>query len=208
MQTKEAIQLLERLKEITKSMPDTMIAVLVNEHGSDPFIILISCLLSLRSRDVQTLPISRELFLLVRTPQQLIDLPLDVLEQIVYPIGFYRQKSATLKHVCTELIARFNGQVPSTEDELLSIKGVGRKTAALVLSEAFGVPAICVDVHVHRISNLLGMVKTRTPEETETALKKLLPQQYWRECNYLFVKLGQNTKPSEIINRIKKNRNA
>jgi endonuclease-3 len=119
-------------------------------------------------------------------------MPIDQLERSIYALGFYRRKAASLRYVSQELITRFHGKVPSSPEELLSIKGIGRKTANLVLGEAFGIPALCVDTHVHKISNRLGLVSTKTPDQTEWALKKILPQQYWIEYNRLLVVWGQN----------------
>ena len=115
-----------------------------------------------------------------------------MIEKLIYPTGFYRKKAALLHEVSQDLIERFKGKVPKTEQELLSINGVGRKTANLVLGVAFDIPAICVDTHVHRVSNRLGLVKTKTVDETEIALKKILPPEYWVEYNHLLVVWGQN----------------
>jgi endonuclease-3 len=165
----------------------------------DPFYVLISCLLSLRSRDTVTLPISQNLFVRVTSPQEMLDIPLQELEEIIRPIGFFHQKARTLKHVSAELLHRFGGRVPNTETDLLSIKGVGRKTANLVLGLSFGIPAICVDTHVHRLSNQLGLVSTKTPEETEEALKQILPERDWIEFNNLLVAWGQNIPRSKQV---------
>jgi len=180
-------------------MPETMMASIIDTYGKDPYLILVSCLLSLRARDTQTLPVCHTLFKKVRSPQGLLTLPLSELESILYSLGFYKQKAKTLKSISLELINRFNGIVPHTEEKLLSIKGIGRKTANLILASAFEIPAICVDVHVHRIANMLGMVNTKTPHETEIALRQLLPKDRWTECNSLFVKLGQNVRVSDIL---------
>jgi len=176
----------------TQTMPKPMVQVLIAHFGIDPFIVLISCLLSLRARDTATLPVCMELFEYVRTPEQMIELSLVELERRFYSLGFYRAKASQVKEACHELIERFSGKVPGSMDELLSIKGVGRKTANLVLGHAFGVPSICVDVHVHRISNRLGLVSTKTPEQTEFALQKIIPKEFWIELNTLLVVWGQN----------------
>lgn len=165
---------------------------IVTQFGRDPFLILISCLLSLRTRDTASLPASQRLFALAKTPQEILDLPISKIEHLIYPVGFYRRKAVTLQEVSADLLARFQGKVPNTMEQLLSLKGVGRKTANLVLGVGFGIPAICVDVHVHRISNRLGLITTKTVEETEEALKQLLPQDYWIEYNRLLVIWGQN----------------
>jgi endonuclease-3 len=165
----------------------------------DPFFVLVSCLLSLRSRDTVTLPISQNLFSRVTSPQEMLDIPLQDLEEIIRPIGFFHQKARTLKHVSAELLNRFNGRVPSSEADLLSIKGIGRKTANLVLGLSFGIPAICVDTHVHRLSNQLGLVSTKTPEQTEEALKKILLKKDWIEFNNLLVTWGQKVPRSKQV---------
>ena len=128
--TQLALKIIKILK--TKGMSEPMSKVLAQEYGQDPFIILISCLLSLRARDVQTLPVSRQLFKIARTPQEILDIPDFKLEKILFPLGFYRRKAKILKEVCSELIKRFDGKVPDNLEDLLSIKGVGRKTANLV----------------------------------------------------------------------------
>jgi endonuclease-3 len=117
------------------------------------------------------------------------------IEKLIYPVGFYRNKARSILSVSAELLKRFKGKVPKTSEDLLSIKGVGLKTANLVLSEAFRIPAICVDTHVHRISNQIGLVNTKTPEETEKKLMEILPKRYWREFNPLLVMWGQNRGP-------------
>lgn len=173
-------------------MTPTMTTSIILLFGRDPFLVLISCLLSLRTKDTVTLPVSIQLFKRVQSPEELLSLSDQEIEQLIYPVGFYRRKARLLKTVCKDLIDRFGSKVPNTEKELLSIKGVGRKTANLVLGEGFGIPAICVDTHVHRITNRLGLAQTTTPEETENALKKILPKVYWVEFNRLLVIWGQN----------------
>ena len=173
-------------------MVDPAVTQIVKEYGRDPFLVLVSCLLSLRTKDTVSFPASQKLFQLAKNPQQLLKIPSSQLETIIYPVGFYRQKAKQLHEMSRQLIEQFDGKVPQTEQELLSLKGVGRKTANLVLGEGFGIPAICVDTHVHRISNRLGLVKTKTPEETEVALKELLPKRYWIAYNRLLVMWGQN----------------
>lgn len=182
------------LRQATKDMPSTMISQIVDVYGKDPYLILISCLLSLRARDTSTLPVSLKLFSIARTPSEMLSIPVPQLEKIIYPVGFYKKKSNLLHEVSQDLIDRFNRKVPSTESDLLSIKGVGIKTANLVLGEAFGVPAICVDTHVHRLSNLMGIVHTSNPEQTEVALKKVIPKKYWVEWGRLLVMWGQNVR--------------
>lgn len=153
---------------------------------------LISCLLSLRTRDETTLPASERLFARAATMQGMLDIPVADIQKLIYPVGFYKTKALRIHDICTDLIHRFGGKVPDDLEQLLTLKGVGRKTANLVLTEGFGKPGICVDTHVHRISNHLGYVKTRTPDETEFALREKLPRRYWIEYNALLVTWGQN----------------
>jgi endonuclease-3 len=192
MKIQDIDRVMAALERATQKFAPPLINSIIDEFGHDPFLILIGCLLSLRVRDSTTIHVVRVLFNRVRTPQQLIDIPDTELEQIVFKTVYYKQKAALLKSVSREILERFGGSVPRAEDELRSINGVGPKTANLVLGMAFGVPAICVDTHVHRISNRLGLIKTRTVEETEEALKQLLPQKYWIPWNKLLVVWGQN----------------
>lgn len=163
----------------------------MRNEKADPFKILISCLLSLRSRDETTERISNELFQIADTPDKLIKIPLKRLEGIIYSTGHYHKKALTLKHVSNELLVRFNGRVPDKKEDLLSIKGIGPKTANIVLNFAFNQAYIPVDTHVHRVPNRLGWVQTKTPEQTELALIKILPKQYWFEFNGIFVLFGR-----------------
>jgi endonuclease-3 len=190
--TERAVKIITVLRKATEGMPPPAANSIIQLYGKDPFLILISCLLSLRARDSSSLPASIELFKYAKTPQELLKLSIATIEKIIHKTGFYHRKALLLHAVSKELIDRFNGKVPATQEELLSIKGVGPKTANLVLGLAFDIPAICVDTHVHRISNRLGLVQTKTPEETEQALKKVIPQQYWIEYNKLLVMWGQN----------------
>ncbi|MFC1854603.1 endonuclease III domain-containing protein [Candidatus Dependentiae bacterium] len=186
-------EIVEILRGETEKFEKTLVSKIILEYGHDPFLILISCLLSLRSRDSVTIHVCRKLFDLgANTPEKIVAMDVLDLENIIKPIGFFRGKAKTLISVCAELISRFGAKVPDTEKDLLSIKGIGRKTANLVLGVAFGKLAICVDIHVHRISNRLGLVRTKTPEETEFELKKILPMELWTEWNELLVLLGQN----------------
>ena len=163
------------------------------ENQRDPFVILISTLLSLRTKDEVTAVATERLFHLASTPQEFLKLPLKKIEQAIFPVGFYHVKAKTVKHVCQELIDRFNSRVPDNLDDLLSMKGVGRKTANLVIALAYGKDAICVDTHVHRISNRLGYVLTKTPDETEFALRAKLPRRYWIIYNTIMVAFGRKT---------------
>lgn len=163
------------------------------EDQRDPFVILISTLLSLRTKDEVTEVATYRLFELASSPEEMLKVPLDKIAKTIYPVGFYRVKASNIHHTCRELIERFGSKVPDNIDDLLTIKGVGRKTANLVVSLAYGKDAICVDTHVHRISNRLGYVKTKTPDETEFALRKKLPRRHWIIYNTVMVAFGRKT---------------
>ncbi len=163
------------------------------ENQRDPFMILISTLLSLRTKDEVTEVATERLFALASTPEEMLKVSQAKIAKIIYPVGFYHVKSRTIHSVCHDLINRFNSKVPDDLDELLSIKGVGRKTANLVVSLAFGKEGICVDTHVHRISNRLGYVKTKVPDETEFALRAKLPHKHWIIYNTIMVAFGRKT---------------
>lgn len=165
----------------------TFIAV----QTGDPFRVLVSCLLSLRTKDETTGPAAQRLFSLADTPAALAALDERTIARAIYPVGFYRTKARTLRTVARTLLERFAGAVPDDLDVLLTLNGVGRKTANLVLTQGFGKPAMCVDTHVHRISNRWGYVRTRDPHATETALRGKLPRQYWCDYNDLLVAFGQ-----------------
>ena len=164
----------------------------VAERSKDPYQILISCLLSLRTKDQVTHQASRRLFQLATAPQQMVRLSREKIRKAIYPVGFYKTKAKTVQTVSRDILNRFGGQVPDSLETLLSLKGVGRKTANLVVTLGFHRPGICVDTHVHRISNRLGLVKTKTPDKTEEALRQTLPHRYWIEWNDLLVPFGQN----------------
>lgn len=169
------------------------------EDIHDPFIVLIACILSLRTNDKTTYPATLRMLNLGKTPKDFLNVKLEDLEKAIYPVGFYKNKAKQILDIANELFYKYNSIVPKEIDELTKFKGVGRKTANLVQSKGYNLPSICVDVHVHRISNRLGLVSTTTPEETEFALKENLPKKSWSEINTLFVTLGQNickpTKP-------------
>ncbi len=180
-----------RLKEAMKGLPDPSVT-LVGKKFKSPFLVLISCLLSLRTKDTTTLPVCERLFPKADSIDAFLKLSPAELEKLIYPVGFYKTKARTILGICKDLKERFNSQVPGDLEQLLTLKGVGRKTANLVLTEGFGKLGVCVDTHVHRISNRLGYVKTRTPDETEYALRAKLPKKYWVEYNALLVTWGQN----------------
>ncbi|RMG04039.1 MAG: endonuclease III [Nitrospirae bacterium] len=156
-----------------------------------PFKVLVSCILSLRTQDKTTSEASERLFAIADTPEKLASLSAKEIEKAIYPVGFYRVKAKNLKKISREIITRFGGEVPATIDELLTLNGVGRKTANLVVTLGWNLPGICVDTHVHRITNRWGYVKTKTPEKTEFALREKLPRRYWKEINGLLVAFGQ-----------------
>lgn len=157
----------------------------------DPYQVLIACLLSLRTKDETTGPAARRLFALADTPEKMLMLTPTQIAQAIYPVGFYKTKAQTVIDISRALVEQYGGRVPNEIDELVTFKGVGRKTANLVVTQGFQKLGICVDTHVHRISNRWGYVATLTPEETETALRAKLPQQYWIEINDLLVAMGQ-----------------
>jgi len=163
----------------------------IARRDRDPFRILVSTLLSLRTKDDVTEVASARLFALAATPRTLSRLATRTIARAIYPVGFYRTKARTVRDVSRRLDDEYGGTVPDTIDELLTFKGVGRKTAALVVSLGFGKDAICVDTHVHRISNRLGWVATRTPAETEQALMRVLPRRRWIATNEIMVAFGQ-----------------
>ncbi len=170
----------------------TPAVTIVSQREGDPFKVLISCLLSLRTQDRTTGPAAKRLFALADTPEKMVALSPETIEAAIYPVGFYRTKALTVLNVCGTLLDNYGGVVPDDLDELLKLKGVGRKTANLVVTLGFGKPGICVDTHVHRICNRWGYVETRTPEETECALRQKLPRRYWLVINDLLVTFGQN----------------
>jgi len=157
----------------------------------DAFRILISCLLSLRARDENTEVVSAKLFAVADTPKGIAKLSIPKLEKLIFSSGHYHKKAKVLKHVSQVLIDEFGSEVPSTKEELMSIKGIGPKTANIVLAFAFGKAVLPIDTHCHRIPNRLGWVKTATPEKTEKVLEKVLPKKYWNEFNGIFVLFGK-----------------
>jgi endonuclease-3 len=165
---------------------------IVGRYRHDPFETLISCLLSLRTKDAATDRASARLFRLARTPQAVLRLSPRRIERAIYPVGFYRTKALTILSVSRALVERHGGRVPDNIEDLLALKGVGRKTANLVVTLAFRRYGICVDTHVHRISNRWGYVRTKSPLETEMRLRERLPRRHWRTYNDLLVAFGQN----------------
>lgn len=186
-------RVLKALKLIEKQVRGFKIpSVTEVSRNKDPYRILISCVLSLRTKDKTTLEASNRLFKVAPNPQEMLRLSTRRLERLIYPVGFFRNKARNILGISRKLLCDFEGKVPKKLEELLGFKGVGRKTANLVLGLAYNVPAICVDTHVHRISNRLGWVKTKMPEATEEAVKKIVPKRYWIDLNTLLVSFGQN----------------
>jgi len=159
--------------------------------GSDPYKVLVSTVLSARTKDEVTLEASKRLFTIAPNFKILNKLDVETLEKTIYPVGFYKTKAKHLHLLANKLLKDFKGKVPVTKKALVTLPGVGIKTANLVLNRAFGIPAIAVDTHVHRITNLLGWVHTKTPEQTEKELVRVVPKKYWPEMNKLFVSIGR-----------------
>jgi endonuclease-3 len=184
-------ELARRLESFRESCRATTLAEV--EHATrSPYALLVSCVISLRTKDEVTAVASRRLLALAPTPARLAELPERRIAKAIYPAGFYTTKARQLRRIGRLLEEGHGGEVPSDEAGLLALPGVGRKTANLVLGLGFGVPAICVDTHVHRISNRLGLVSTKTPQTTELALRAVLPRSLWIPINDLLVTFGQN----------------
>ena len=189
MTTEAFLEILEILQEnIPEDSPSN---ILKNSFERTPYTILMATLLSLRTKDENTARVCKELFVLANTPQTLLEIPTEQLEQIVKPTGMYRKKTAILQDVSQTLIDRFNTTVPNTKDALLSIKGIGEKTANIVLNNAFEIPTIAVDTHVHRIPNMLKFIDTKNEKETTKALCEKVPKAYWNRLNFTIVSFGQ-----------------
>ena len=175
-------------KAVGKSLPTVS---RIAREKRDPFKILMSTVLSLRTKDQVTMEASKRLFAIADTPQDLSTTPVRTIEKAIYPVGFYKTKARSIKRIAAQIEKDYSGIVPDSIDELLKFKGVGRKTANLVVTLGYGKDGICVDTHVHRVSNRLGLVKTRTPEHTEFALMDVLPKKFWIGYNELLVSFGQ-----------------
>ena len=190
MRSDTFLRVLDRLRDAER-LRAAPIFRMKHARGNDPFLVLVATLLSSRTQDEVTVPAVERLLRVAPTPAALADLDETTIAQLIYPVGFYRTKARHLRQMARLLIERYGGHVPNTREALMTLPGVGRKTANLVLSEAFQQAAICVDTHVHRIANRLGIVHTRTPEATEQALMNRVPESRWREINTLLVALGQ-----------------
>lgn len=179
------------LREEYKGWQTPAVTIVAQCNGS-PFKVLISCLISLRTKDGVTAQASARIFERAQTPETMAELSADEIAQLIYPAGFYRTKAEQIAQLSRRLVSEYGGIVPDDIDELLTFKGVGRKTANLVITLGFGMAGICVDTHVHRICNRLGYLGTNNPDETERVLRSQLPPEYWIEINDLFVAFGQN----------------
>lgn len=186
MQIDEIVKILKEAKQPQSDFVKLM------DSFKDPYIVLIACILSLRTNDRTTYPATLRMLELGKTPEDFAKVDPKVLEKAIYPVGFYANKAKQIVELSKILVDEYDSKVPCDIEELCKFNGVGRKTANLVLSEGFNRPAICVDVHVHRIMNRLGYVKTKNPEETEFALREKLPKKYWIDINSLLVTHGQN----------------
>jgi len=184
----------EVVSRVHKAVVDHQVPSLfdIAQLDRDPFQILISTIISLRTKDSVTAAAARRLFDEAATPQAMAALPTGRLQELIYPAGFYRNKAENIKKISTIILNQYSGRVPATQAELLKLPGVGLKTANLTLSLGFQLPYICVDIHVHRISNRIGWVQTEKPDDTERELSLVLPQKYWIEINELFVRFGQS----------------
>ena len=182
---------IRRLEQEYPKWREPIVSQLAGQHRKDPFLVLIGTLLSLRTRDETTAGAIERLWALADNPTDMAALDPDAIAKAIYPVGFYNNKSHTIIEVCDQLLTRWNGRVPDDLDLLLTLPGVGRKTANLVVAIGYGKDAICVDTHVHRISNRFGYVDTKTPDQTEAALREKLPRRYWIRYNDLLVAFGQ-----------------
>ncbi len=184
-------KIIKILKKETKKYLDPAMDQVKMKYDT-PYNILISCLISLRTKDIVTIEASNRLFSLADTPEKMIKLSEKQIQDAIKPANYYKTKAKRIKEISEVLVKKYSGKVPDKFEKLIELKGVGRKTANIVLTHAFNKHAVAVDTHVHRISNRLGLVKTKTPEETEYELKKILPKKYWKIYNDLLVKWGQN----------------
>jgi len=182
--------LARELTKVREAVRPTTLAEV--ERRRDPFRLLVACVISLRTKDEVTAQASARLFAVAATPEALARLPQSRIAKLIFPAGFYNTKAKQIREISRRIARDHGDRVPADREALLALPGVGRKTANLVLGLGFGIPAICVDTHVHRISNRLGLVRTKNPEETEHALEKVLPRRLWIEINDLLVTFGQN----------------
>lgn len=183
--------ILRIIKQEVTNWQEPVLGVVARE-SADPFRILIACVLSLRTKDLTTAQASQRLFALAIDPPSMLKLSPSRIEKAIYPVGFYKRKAVQILGISRQLISEFGGTVPDSIDHLVTLPGVGRKTANLVVTVGYQKPGICVDIHVHRISNRWGYIRTKTAEQSEEALRKKLPKRYWISYNDLLVPFGQN----------------
>lgn len=188
---KQCPKIISILREESKKW-NVPVVTLIALHDKDPFKVLLSTIISLRTKDEVTIEASKRLFKILSKPSDIEKVEIKDIEKAIYPCGFYKRKAIQIKDICIKLNKEFNGKVPDEIDILLKFKGIGRKTANLVVAEGYKKPAMCVDTHVHRISNRIGCVETKNPEETEFALRKILPVENWNEYNTIMVAFGQS----------------
>ena len=185
-------KIISLLKKEVKTFKEPM-STEIGERTNDPFLVLISCIMSLRTKDTTTGPAAKRLFALADNPKGILKLSKKQIEKAIFPVGFYPTKAKYIKKTCQILVEKYNGKVPDNEEELLRLPGIGRKCIGIVMCYCFGKNMhIPVDTHVHKIANRLGWVKTKTPEKTEQELTKIIPRKYWHDLNNLLVMHGQN----------------
>ncbi|UOD34122.1 endonuclease III [Deferribacteraceae bacterium V6Fe1] len=189
--SKDIQAIFKNLEKFYKNENEPSVTKIAKVCNNDPFKVLISTIISLRTKDEVTLKSSFNLFKHADTPEKVLQLSLEELEKLIFPAGFYKKKAVTIKEISQKLVDEYNSKVPDNIDELLKFKGIGRKTATLVMIEGFKKNEVCVDTHVHRISNRIGLVKTKSPDETEIELKKIIPEKYWIKLNEILVVYGQ-----------------
>lgn len=182
-------KIIDTLKRANQPQSDF---VKLMDSFNDPFLVLIACILSLRTNDKTTYPATLRMLKFGKSPKDFATLNVEKLENAIFPVGFYKNKAIQIIELSKILVEKYNSEVPNSIEELVKFKGVGRKTANLVLARGFNKPAICVDVHVHRIFNRIGYINTKTPEQTEMELRRILPEKHWIEINTLLVTHGQN----------------
>ena len=170
---------------------DPSVSTIAEHYRREPWAVLVSTILSLRTKDEVTLAASKRLLEKAGDPAHLLAMKEQRIAELIYPVGFYRTKAASLKKIAAILLEQYSGKVPASMNDLLALPGVGRKTANLVLTEAFDLDGLCVDIHVHRISNRCGWLSSKNPEETEMILREILPKKYWKQINYFLVLYGQ-----------------
>jgi endonuclease III len=184
-------KIISQIKKKTDEFKNPVVTK-IGKVNKSKYKVLISCILSLRTKDETTYPASKRLFKLARTPKEMLSLTTKQIEKAIYPVGFYRTKARRIKEISKTLLKKHNGKVPETFEDLMNLKGVGRKTANIVMVYGHKKEGLPIDTHCHRIPNRLGWVKTKNPDKTEECLRKILPKKYWEDFNNTFVTFGQN----------------